>query len=389
MSQVAEPSETVIEPSEGDLASLAAAVAGLAAVVPRKSADVRGTAKIALAGDALVVPQIPRPPRRRHATRATAFLSLLLHSSCLLAFLHWWGQAELGVLDRPSEAISVEIVESRALEAMLEKNKPEPPPAVAATAPVAGNAEADAKAAELKEAPKVVEKPPDNVPDAIPDPEPKAEPDPPRDAPPDRDSRVVNAEPPQKPPAEPVPVQGPGEKKETPVADESSVAARKDPEPPPPKPEPEVKPPVEEAKPEPRPKTEELQKKAKPEKEKREQPRKATRAGGTTARAHSGDGTGAPRASASSGAVLGYAAAVRARVAGNKPSGAGQRGTAVVSFGVTSSGGLAFASIARSSGNASLDRLAVSAVRSSAPFPTPPAGATPAQFRFSIPFHFQ
>jgi protein TonB len=312
----------------------------------------------------------------------------MLHSSCLLAFLHWWGQAELGVLDRPTDAISVEIVESRVLEAMLEKNKPEPAPAVAATAPVAGNAEADVKAAELKEAPKVVEKPPDKVPDAVPDPVPKAEPDPPLDAPPDLDTRVVNAEPPEKPPAEPVPVQGPGEKKETPVADESTVAARKDPEPPP-TPEPEEKPPTAQPKPDPKPRTEEPQPKAKPEKDQREQPRKATRAGGITARARSGEGTGAPRASASSGAVLGYAAAVRARVAGNKPSGAGQRGTAVVSFGVAPSGGLSFASIARSSGNASLDRLAVSAVRASAPFPNPPPGATPAQLRFSIPFHFQ
>ncbi len=84
-----------------------------------------------------------------------------------------------------------------------------------------------------------------------------------------------------------------------------------------------------------------------------------------------------------------YAAQICARVAANKPAGGGLRGTATVHFGLTTSGGLAFASVSRTSGVAMLDQLAVSAVRQSAPFPPPPAGATTAQLRFSIPFYFQ
>jgi protein TonB len=77
---------------------------------------------------------------------------------------------------------------------------------------------------------------------------------------------------------------------------------------------------------------------------------------------------------------------VRARVAGNKPATSGYRGRAVVAFGVTRSGGLAYARIRRSSGSAALDRLALGAVRGAAPFPPPPPGATR---QFSIPFNFQ
>ena len=94
------------------------------------------------------------------------------------------------------------------------------------------------------------------------------------------------------------------------------------------------------------------------------------------------------RARASSGAILSYAARVRARIAGNRPGAVGT-GRVVVSFGLSSSGGLRYARIARSSGVASIDRAALSAVRRSSPFPRPPAGASSTQLRFSIPFHFQ
>lgn len=98
--------------------------------------------------------------------------------------------------------------------------------------------------------------------------------------------------------------------------------------------------------------------------------------GGVASKAKAGKGTGSERTSASIGSILSYASHVRARVAGNKPSGGGLRGTAVVAFGLTPSGGLAYASLARSSGNASLDQMALSAVRGAVPFPTPAAGAT-------------
>lgn len=51
------------------------------------------------------------------------------------------------------------------------------------------------------------------------------------------------------------------------------------------------------------------------------------------------------------------------------------RGTAVVSFRLTSEGRLAAISISRSSGSAELDRAAVKLVQRAAPFPPPPSGA--------------
>lgn len=59
----------------------------------------------------------------------------------------------------------------------------------------------------------------------------------------------------------------------------------------------------------------------------------------------------------------------------------GVRGTAVISFRVGPGGGLASASVARSSGSADLDQAALSVVRRAAPFPPPPVGA---QRSFSI-----
>lgn len=114
-----------------------------------------------------------------------------------------------------------------------------------------------------------------------------------------------------------------------------------------------------------------------------------SRKGGAPSRAAKGSAPSRARVSASPGAVINYAAVVRARVASRKPPGPGKRGTVVVTFGVSRSGGLAFASIARSSGDAGLDRTVLSAVRSAAPFPPPPQGASPGQLRFSMPFYFQ
>jgi protein TonB len=57
------------------------------------------------------------------------------------------------------------------------------------------------------------------------------------------------------------------------------------------------------------------------------------------------------------------------------------RGTAVVAFSISGNGGLAELSIARSSGSAKLDQVALSVIRKAAPFPAPPSGA---QRSFSI-----
>ncbi|MCV2893570.1 energy transducer TonB [Lentibacter sp. XHP0401] len=53
----------------------------------------------------------------------------------------------------------------------------------------------------------------------------------------------------------------------------------------------------------------------------------------------------------------------------------GSTGTATVRFTISANGGLASASIARSSGIASLDRAALKVIQRAAPFPKPPAGA--------------
>jgi protein TonB len=60
-----------------------------------------------------------------------------------------------------------------------------------------------------------------------------------------------------------------------------------------------------------------------------------------------------------------------------------------VAFGLTPSGGQAYVRIARSSGNAANDSIALAAVRGAAPFPPPPAGATAHQLQFDIHYYFQ
>ena len=51
------------------------------------------------------------------------------------------------------------------------------------------------------------------------------------------------------------------------------------------------------------------------------------------------------------------------------------RGEAIVAFRIGPGGGLAGVSLARSSGSARLDEIAVAQVRRAAPFPPPPSGA--------------
>ena len=69
-----------------------------------------------------------------------------------------------------------------------------------------------------------------------------------------------------------------------------------------------------------------------------------------------------------------YASQVWSRLARHKPR-AGQRGSASVSFTIGEMGALRGAQIARSSGNARIDQLALQTVRGATPFPAPPAGA--------------
>jgi protein TonB len=95
------------------------------------------------------------------------------------------------------------------------------------------------------------------------------------------------------------------------------------------------------------------------------------------------------RVSASQGSRTNYAASVRARIARNKPQTPGAKGVVLVYFTLSASGGVIVARIASSSGNASLDRSALAAVRRSSPFPKPPPGSTPGQLVFTMPFYFR
>jgi len=75
---------------------------------------------------------------------------------------------------------------------------------------------------------------------------------------------------------------------------------------------------------------------------------------------------------------------IQSHLARRAPRGAG-RGTAVVTIRVAGNGALLGVSLARSSGNSQIDRLAVQAVRASGKFPNAPAGLGPGPFNFSVP----
>jgi periplasmic protein TonB len=283
--------------------------------------------------------------RARVALRVTAVVSSILHAGVVLTLVGWIERTDVGAVPQPTEAVSVELVASQTLEALQPKPASEPAPAPEATAPVEGKSEAsEAPVEKAAPDPEPVEPPPEPSPDAAETESRAAK---------AGDTRANDA------PAAPEPAESPTPTEAVPAPPQAKVA--------------EDEPPAK-------------------RKQRRTIERKAAERapkGGVTSKSQAGKGTGGQRASASSGSILNYAAQVRARVAANKPSGGGLRGTPVVAFGLTPSGGLAFASLARSSGNATLDRLALAAVRGAAPFPTPPAGATSAQLRFSIPFYFE
>ena len=115
---------------------------------------------------------------------------------------------------------------------------------------------------------------------------------------------------------------------------------------------------------------------------------KSATAGGPSSRATIA-AAASGQVSASRGSVLSYGALVRAKVARNKPSSHGREGVAKVSFGISPTGDLSFAELSGSSGDATLDAAALTAVREAAPFGPPPAGTSPEQLRFSIRFTFR
>lgn len=78
---------------------------------------------------------------------------------------------------------------------------------------------------------------------------------------------------------------------------------------------------------------------------------------------------------AGNAAASNYPGTVMRRIQRNKPR-TNIRGTAVVSFAIAPSGRLASLSLAKSSGSAKLDQIALNAVKRASPFPRPPSGAT-------------
>lgn len=277
-------------------------------------------------------------------------VSLLLHGSVLAAVLFLM-DPDPGAGPLPTEAISIEIIPSHVLEATLMSPSPDASSSVSAIDSDPGALEDVATtSAERPEAVEMVEERAPTV---------RQFADAPVEAPRAREIPVDERDD-LREPAEPA-------FRQAATAVEPDEAARA--EAPPPQP---VEP-TERAQP-PQP---------------RQLHKEPMKRGGAPSRATKGSASFTGRVSASPGAAINYAAAVRARVASRRPPGAGQRGTVVVTFGVTRSGGLVFASILRSSGDPTLDRSVLSAVRSASPFPMPPPGASPSQLRFSMPFYFQ
>ncbi|MDO8885175.1 MAG: TonB family protein [Pseudotabrizicola sp.] len=99
--------------------------------------------------------------------------------------------------------------------------------------------------------------------------------------------------------------------------------------------------------------------------------------------AASGAGNTKPAQQAGNAARSSYPGLVLRKIEGTRKTASSARGTVVVAFRVASSGALASARVARSTGDPSLERAALDHIRRAAPFPPPPAGAE-TEFRFEF-----
>jgi len=109
---------------------------------------------------------------------------------------------------------------------------------------------------------------------------------------------------------------------------------------------------------------------------------------GATARAIEENERSSGPASAAPGSVQQYAAKVREALARNKPGGFGNRGTAMIKFGISPEGKANSMQVTTSSGIPVLDKSALEAVAQTS-FPAPPAGMTEAERTYVVPFHFK
>lgn len=293
---------------------------------------------------------------RRGFSLASVLLSLAFHGGVLAAGLAW-AKSETGTVEDLTGAISVELAVSSVLEAAHDSPIPDTAASEAAAAERDGNSEAleSVQSVPLSE---IEARPPPPAEVVVVVVEPKA-----IAVPPPEGLEVIEG------------AHDGGEAAGYLLGDKEVRE--------PPKANQET--PREDAKPE-----RETAKQPTPERPQREakdkQQKAALQQGGVTARARSGSVASSGRVSASTGDMLGYKARVNARVAGNKPSSGGGRGTATVSFGVSGSGGLAYARLKSSSGSAALDSAAVAAVRRAAPFPPTPTGGS---LSFSFSFYFR
>jgi protein TonB len=82
-------------------------------------------------------------------------------------------------------------------------------------------------------------------------------------------------------------------------------------------------------------------------------------------------------------------AMVSAHLQRHKPGGGQEKGVCTVAFSVDRSGHVSGARLSSSSGSATLDRLAVSAVLGASPVPAPPADVAGSRFPFNVPIRFR
>ncbi len=149
-----------------------------------------------------------------------------------------------------------------------------------------------------------------------------------------------------------------------------------------PRPDPNAAPPP--ARPSPEPAPQRRQQTAEPTQTTRQPPPQGNAAANSRAGQASGQAQGNARQSAQGGtgqsasdgrAAARYPQLVNRHLSRLRRPNARFGGAAVIAFTISGNGGLSSVSVARSSGNAEFDRIAIAHVRRAAPFPAPPAGA--------------
>ncbi len=293
------------------------------------------------------------PPPRFLSTAFSGLISVALHG-CLFVFVVLAIENRPGAVEFPSDAISIELVASDVLESVED--------ATSQSSAMAASVSAHAGVAEDSPAQQQAAQEPPDI----------ATPNEPQERP--VEDTVENAQ------AESDRTPEPVIESQAIVSDEPALEISKPSEVDtlPPIRQAETPPRKEVAEEQPRPRDKPRQRRSQPETQ-----------GGRQSKSATGSSASSGRVSASTGDMQTYARAVQARVAARRPGGEGRRGTVIISFAVTRSGGLSYASISSSSGDAALDQSVLSAVRSAAPFPAPPAGAPSGGLRFRMPFYFR